>query len=74
MVIVIFIGLFVLGFLALGIDVGYLFHEKRMAAGCSRCRQPWQPPEEGNAGNTSNEQVVANAYGEDEWIRIPGHR
>ena len=31
MVIVIFIGLFVLGFLALGLDVGYLFHEKRMA-------------------------------------------
>jgi Flp pilus assembly protein TadG len=60
MVIVIFIGLFVLGFLALGIDVGYLFHEKRMAQAAADAAAV-AAAEEGNAGNTSNEQAVANA-------------
>lgn len=60
MVIVIFIGMFVLGFLALGIDVGYLFHEKRMAQAAADAAAV-AAAEEGNAGNSSNEQTVANA-------------
>jgi len=60
MVIVIFIGLFVLGFLALGIDVGYLFHEKRMAQAAADAAAV-AAAEEANAGNISNEQSVANA-------------
>ncbi len=60
MVIVIFIGLFILGFLALGIDVGYLFHEKRMAQAAADAAAV-AAAEEANAGNVSNEQTVANA-------------
>lgn len=60
MVIVIFIGLFVLGFLALGIDVGYLFHQKRMAQAAADAAAV-AAAEEANAGDSSNEQTVANA-------------
>ncbi len=60
MIIVIFIGLFVLGFLALGIDVGYLFHEKRMAQAAADAAAV-AAAEEANSGNSSNEQSVANA-------------
>ncbi|HMG87277.1 MAG TPA: pilus assembly protein TadG-related protein [Terracidiphilus sp.] len=60
MVIVIFIGLFVLGFLALGLDVGYLFHQKRMAQAAADAAAV-AAAEEANAGNNSNEQTVANA-------------
>ena len=60
MVIVIFIGLFVLGFLALGLDVGYLFHEKRMAQAAADAAAV-AAAEEANSGNSSNEQTVANA-------------
>src|SRR5580704_3607913 len=60
MVIVIFIGLFVLGFLALGLDVGYLFHEKRMAQAAADAAAV-AAAEEAIAGNSSNEQTVANA-------------
>ncbi len=60
MVVVVFIGLFILGFLALGIDVGYLFHEKRMAQAAADAAAV-AAAEEANSGNTSNEQTVANA-------------
>ena len=53
MVIVIFIGLFVLGFLALGLDVGYLFHEKRMAQAAADAAAV-AAAEESNSGNSSN--------------------
>jgi Flp pilus assembly protein TadG len=60
MVVVVFIGLFILGFLALGIDVGYLFHEKRMAQAAADAAAV-AAAEEANSGNNSNEQTVANA-------------
>lgn len=60
MVVVIFLGLFILGFLAIGIDVGYLFHEKRMAQAAADAAAV-AAAEEASAGNTSNEQTVANA-------------
>ncbi len=60
MVVVIFLGLFILGFLAIGIDVGYLFHEKRMAQAAADAAAV-AAAEEASSGNTSNEQTVANA-------------
>ena len=60
MVIVIFIGMIILGFLALGLDVGYLFHEKRMAQAAADAAVV-AAAEESSAGNSANEQVVANA-------------
>jgi len=60
MVVCIFIGMFVLGFLALGLDVGYLFHEKRMAQAAADAAAV-AAAEESNSGNVSNEQTVANA-------------
>jgi Flp pilus assembly protein TadG len=60
MVVVVFIGLFLLGFLAVGIDVGYLFHEKRMAQAAADAAAV-AAAEEASAGDSSNEQSVANA-------------
>jgi hypothetical protein len=60
MVITVFLGIFLLGFLALGLDVGYLFHEKRMAQAAADAAAV-AAAEESSAGNTSNEQTVANA-------------
>jgi hypothetical protein len=60
MVISIFLGIFVLGFLALGLDVGYLFHEKRMAQAAADAAAV-AAAEESSSGNTANEQTVANA-------------
>lgn len=60
MVIVVFIGMIILGFLALGLDVGYLFHEKRMAQAAADAAVV-AAAEESSAGNSANEQVVANA-------------
>lgn len=60
MVVVVFIGLFLLGFLAVGIDVGYMFHEKRMAQAAADAAAV-AAAEEASAGYTSNEQSVANA-------------
>jgi hypothetical protein len=60
MILSIFMGLFVLGFLALGLDVGYLFHEKRMAQAAADAAAV-AAAEEASAGNTANEQTVANA-------------
>ena len=60
MVVVVFLGLFLLGFLAVGIDVGYLFHEKRMAQAAADAAAV-AAAEEASAGDSSNEQSVANA-------------
>jgi len=60
MVITIFLGIFLLGFLAMGLDVGYLFHEKRMAQAAADAAAV-AAAEESSAGNTANEQTVANA-------------
>ena len=55
-----FFGLLSLGFLALGIDVGFLIHAKRMAQGAADAAAV-AAAEEMSAGNTANEQTVANA-------------
>jgi hypothetical protein len=60
MVIAIFLGIFLLGFVALGLDVGYLFHEKRMAQAAADAAAV-AAAEESSSGNTGNEQTVANA-------------
>jgi Putative Flp pilus-assembly TadE/G-like len=60
MVVVVLIGLFVLGFIALGIDVGLLFHSKRMAQSAADAAAV-AAAEEASSGNSSNEQAVANA-------------
>jgi len=60
MIIVVFIGLFLLGFVALGLDVGFLFHQKRMAQAAADAAAV-AAAEEMSSGNTSNEQTVANA-------------
>ena len=60
MLIVAFIGLFLLGFVAIGLDVGYLFHEKRMAQAAADAAAV-AAAEELSSANTGNEQNVANA-------------
>ena len=60
MLVVVFISIFLLGFLAVGLDVGYLFHEKRGAQAAADAAAV-AAAEESSAGNTSNEQNVANA-------------
>lgn len=60
MIISIMLALFLLGFLALGLDVGYLFHEKRMAQSAADSAAV-AAAEEASAGNSANEQSVANA-------------
>lgn len=60
MVLAVFIGLFLLGFLAIGIDVGFLFHEKRMAQAAADAAAV-AASEEAISGNSGNEQTVANA-------------
>lgn len=60
MIIVVFIGLFLLGFVALGIDVGFLFHEKRVAQAAADAAAV-AAAEEMSSGNSSDEQTVANA-------------
>jgi Flp pilus assembly protein TadG len=60
MIIVVFIGLFLLGFVALGLDVGFMFHQKRMAQAAADAAAV-AAAEEMSSGNASNEQTVANA-------------
>lgn len=60
MLIVVVIGLLLLGFVAIGLDVGYLFHEKRMAQAAADAAAV-AAAEELSSGNTGNEQTVANA-------------
>lgn len=59
MVIVVFVGMFLLAFVALGIDVGYMFHAKRMAQAAADAAAV-AAAEELSSGNSSNEQNVAN--------------
>ena len=60
MLISVFVGLILLGFVALGLDVGYLFHEKRMAQSAADAAAI-AAAEEATAGNSLNEQNAANA-------------
>ncbi len=60
MLIAVFIGIMLLGFVALGLDVGYLFHEKRMAQAAADAAAV-AAAEEATAGNSLNETSVANA-------------
>jgi Flp pilus assembly protein TadG len=53
-------GIFMLGFLALALDVGYLFREKRKAQAAADAAA-LAAAEELSSGNFSNEQTVANA-------------
>jgi Flp pilus assembly protein TadG len=53
------LSLLLLGFAALALDVGYLFREKRMAQAAADAAA-LAAAEELNAGNTGNEQAVAN--------------
>ncbi len=58
--IIFFLAFFLLGFVALGIDIGYLFHEKRMAQSAADAAAV-AVAEEASSGNPSNEQSAANA-------------
>ncbi|MGB6191580.1 MAG: pilus assembly protein TadG-related protein [Terracidiphilus sp.] len=60
MLIVAVVGLFLMGFIAIGLDVGYLFHEKRMAQAAADSAAV-AAAEELSSSNTANEQSVANA-------------
>ncbi|MGB6690353.1 MAG: pilus assembly protein TadG-related protein [Terracidiphilus sp.] len=53
-------GLCCLGFVAIGLDVGYLFHEKRMAQSAADAAAI-AAAEEAQAGDSGNEQSAANA-------------
>ncbi len=53
-------GFVFLGFLAVAVDVGFLFHAKRMAQSAADAAAV-AAAEEASAGNTANEQTVANA-------------
>lgn len=55
-----FLGLLALGFMALAIDTGYFFHEKRMAQSAADAAAV-AAAEEAIAGDSSNIQAVANA-------------
>lgn len=60
MIVVVVIGLFLLGFIALGIDVGYLFQQQRMAQSAADAAAV-AAAEEMSSSNNANEQTVANA-------------
>jgi len=56
----VFLGIVSVAFLALAVDVGYLLHAKRMAQAAADAAAV-AAAEEQMAGNTANEQTVANA-------------
>ncbi len=56
----IFAGIVMVGFLAFALDVGYFFHEQRMAQAAADSAALVAAEEDGY-GNTSNEQAAANA-------------
>jgi len=56
----VFMGLLALGFMALAIDTGYFFHEKRMAQAAADAAAV-AAAEENISGNQGNEQAVAYA-------------
>jgi Flp pilus assembly protein TadG len=55
-----FMGLLALGFAALAVDIGYFFHEKRMAQAAADAAAI-AAAEESVSGNTGNMQSVANS-------------
>jgi Flp pilus assembly protein TadG len=55
-----FLALLALGFMALAVDVGYFFREKRMAQGAADAAAI-AAAEESSAGDTTNMQTAANA-------------
>jgi Flp pilus assembly protein TadG len=55
-----FLGLLALGFMALAVDTGYFFHEKRMAQSAADAAAI-AAAEEATAGDSGNMQTVANA-------------
>jgi hypothetical protein len=60
MIMVVLLAIFLLGFIAIGLDVGLLFRERRMAQSAADAAAV-AAAEEASSGNTSNEQTVANA-------------
>lgn len=60
MLLVVMLSIFLLGFIALGVDVGFLFHTKRMAQAAADAAAV-AAAEEASSGNSANEQTVANA-------------
>ena len=55
-----FLGMLALGFMALAVDTGYFFHERRMAQSAADAAAI-AAAEEASAGATGNMQAVANA-------------
>jgi len=55
-----FLGMLALGFMALAVDAGYFFHEKRMAQSAADAAAV-AAAEEATAGDSGNMQAVANA-------------
>ena len=60
LILAVFLGIVSIAFLALAVDVGYLLHAKRMAQSAADAAAV-AAAEEQMAGNTANEQTVANA-------------
>jgi len=56
-----FLGLAALGFLAVAVDVGYLFHEKRMAQSAADAAAVAAAEEDSYAGDSGNAQAAAEA-------------
>jgi Flp pilus assembly protein TadG len=56
-----FMGLAMLGFMAVAVDVGYLFHEKRMAQSAADAAAVAAAEEDSYAGDSGNAQAAANA-------------
>jgi Flp pilus assembly protein TadG len=56
-----FMGIVMLGFLALAIDIGYMFHEKRMAQSAADAAAVAAAEEDSYSGDSSNAQSAANA-------------
>ena len=63
----VFIALFLLGFLALGLDVGYLFHEKRMAQAAADAAAV-AAAEEAEFGEHLKRADGRQCDGADEWV------
>src|ERR1039458_10124997 len=60
LVVAVFLGIVAMGFLALALDVGYLFRERRMVQSAADAAAV-AAAEEVATGNSSNKQAVANA-------------
>jgi Flp pilus assembly protein TadG len=58
---ILFMGIVMLGFLGFSVDVGYFFHEKRMAQAAADAAAVAAAEEDGYAGDSGNAQAAANA-------------